>query len=304
MSSAGLHHETFVSAGRWGTSGDSDGIVTPEAVLLDVETAGFASRILAGLIDIVIQLITLAVAGAALAFAFLGDESGVLTAYAIVTFLVVFVYPIAFETLLRGRTPGKMALGLRAVTVDGAPIRLREATLRAMGGVVDKLLPPGGITGALFVTLTPRHQRVGDLIAATMVIRDPEKHVLTPALWFSAPPGLEAYAESIDPTAITVEQYTVIRSFLTRGNSLSTPIRDALGIDLATRLAERIHHSPPFRVPAEAFLICAMARYQRRNGPGIAVGVPGGAGPGPTAPGMPGPPGVVTDRWTPTSRPF
>ncbi len=54
-----------------------------------------------------------------------------------------------------------MVLGLRAVTTDGAPIQLRDATLRAMGGVVDRLLPPGGVTGALFVLLTPRHQRLG-----------------------------------------------------------------------------------------------------------------------------------------------
>lgn len=256
-------HET----GRWGA-----GIVTPEAVVLDVETAGYASRILAALIDLAIQLALLFVIGVLLGLAFFGDQSGVITTFAIATFLVLFGYPIGFETWLRGRTPGKMALGLRAVTTDGAPIRLREATLRAMGGVVDRLLPPGGVTGALFVTLTPRHQRLGDLIAGTMVIRDPEKHITTAALWFSPPPGLERYAEMIDPTAVTVEQYTVIRSFLTRGRSLSTPVRAALAHDLANRLAERIRHRPPPFVVPEAFLICAMSRYQRRNGPGRAAG--------------------------------
>jgi uncharacterized RDD family membrane protein YckC len=247
---------------------DSAGIVTPEAVLLDVETAGFASRILAGLVDLTIQLVIFTSTLLVISVVVIRDDSGLLTATAVLTFLILFVYPIAFETSLRGRTPGKMVLGLRVVTLDGAPIRLREATLRAMGGVVDRLLPPGGVTGALFVTFTPRHQRVGDLIAGTIVIRDPEKYVVTPALWFSAPMGLEAYAETIDPTAITVEQYTVIRSFLTRGSRLSIPIRNSLALDLAHRLSARIRHTPPNYVPPEAFLICAMARYQRRNGPG------------------------------------
>jgi len=268
------------------------GIVTPEAVVLDVETAGYASRILAGLLDLFIQLALLFATGFLISLALFGGESGAVTAFAIATFLTIFCYPIGFETWLRGRTPGKMALGLRAVTTDGAPIRLRDATLRAMGGVVDRLLPPGGVTGALFVLFTPRHQRLGDLIAGTMVIRDPERHVATPALWFSPPPGLEVYAETIDPTAITVDQYTVIRSFLTRGPSLSASVRATLALDLANRLADRIRHRPPQYVSPEVFLICAMARYQRRNGPGRA------AVPTPTShadrPGMPAPAG---DGW-------
>ncbi len=268
---------------------EQHGIVTPEAVLLDVETAGFASRILAGLLDLTLQLVALFFLTLLLSVAFVGDESGTLTAFAVIFFLMLFAYPITFETLLRGRTPGKMALGIRAVTIDGAPIRLREATLRAMGGVVDKLLPPGGVTGALFVLLTPRHQRIGDLIAGTMVIRDPERFMVSPALWFSAPRGLEGYAETIDPTAITVEQYTVIRSFLTRGTALAPSVRGSIAVDLANRLAAAIRHTPPQWVPPEAFLICAMARYQRRNGPGRAAEMPVALW---TGPGMPGPPVV------------
>jgi hypothetical protein len=141
-----------------------------------------------------------------------------------------------------------------------------------MGGITDRLLPPGGVTGALFVTLTPRHQRIGDLIAGTIVIRDPERHVASPALWFSAPPGLEAYAETIDPTAITLDQYTVIRAFLVRGRSLAPSARAALATDLADRLAVHIRHPRPPWLPPDEFLVCAMARYQRRNGPGVATG--------------------------------
>jgi uncharacterized RDD family membrane protein YckC len=55
------------------------------------------------------------------------------------------------ETWWRGRTIGKRALGLRAVTVEGTPITFRHAALRMMGGLVDRLVPPAGITGALFV---------------------------------------------------------------------------------------------------------------------------------------------------------
>ena len=245
------------------------GIVTPEAVVLDLETAGFASRLTAALIDLTILVsgafvIMLIVAVIALRGA---SESTITTVGAIVVFALLFGYPILFETFMRGRTPGKAALRLRAVTIDGAPITLREATLRAMGGVVDRLLPPGGITGVLFVLTTPRHQRVGDLIAGTIVIRDPRQYVPAPALWFSPPWGLDAYADLIDPTAITVEQYTVIRSFLTRVATLAPNVRAALALDLADRMSEVVRFPRHQNVAPEAYLLCVISRYQRSVGP-------------------------------------
>ncbi|MEL6891224.1 MAG: RDD family protein [Actinomycetota bacterium] len=255
-----------------------DGIITPEAVVLDVRTAGFASRILAALIDLVVVMVLLFVVSIFLVLVAFGDDSSSVTLFSIVLFGTLFVYPVAFETLWGGRTPGKAALGIRAVNVDGSPLRLKDATLRAMGGIVDRVLPPGGITGALFVTLTPRHQRVGDLIAGTIVVRDPERHAPTPAFWFSPPRGHEAFSESIDPTAITVAQYAVVRSFLTRANSMDPAIRASVARDLATRLAVIVHHPGSTGVAPETFLICAMARYQRRNGPGVArFSTPGAA---------------------------
>lgn len=246
----------------------NDGIVTPEAVVLELETAGFASRVLAALIDVAamagIYLVVLTVVAILLRGA---DESTSFTIAVVLVFALIFLYPIAFETAMRGRTPGKAAVRLRAVSADGAPIGIREATLRSMGGVVDKLLPPGGITGALFVLGTPRHQRVGDLIAGTIVIRDPRQYVPAPALWFPVPYGLEGYAATLDPTPITVEQYTVVRSFLTRVNTLAPHVRISVAADLAHRMARAIHHEMNPYVAPEAFLLCVMARYQRRAGP-------------------------------------
>ncbi|MGI9644587.1 MAG: RDD family protein [Ilumatobacteraceae bacterium] len=249
----------------------SDGIVTPEAVVLELETAGFASRLLAGAIDLsaIFGLLFLTLIFLAIGLAD-SSESTVNTVLAITIFALLFGYPIVCQILMRGRTPGKAALRLRAVTADGAPIGAREAILRSMGLVVDLLLPPGGITGMLFILFTPRHQRVGDLIADTIVIRDPRQYIPAPALWFPVPYGLEDYAATIDPTPITVDQYTVVRSFLTRVNSLAPSVRYAIAADLAERLAQVTHHERNPYVAPEAFLLCAMARYQRRMGPGEA----------------------------------
>jgi uncharacterized RDD family membrane protein YckC len=245
-----------------------DGIITPEAVVLDVETAGVASRMLAGLLDLVIQIGIVVFVLLLLGVSRVVDSgSGLRTATAVLVAAVLMVYPVAWETSWRGRTPGKRALGLRAVTIEGAPIRFRHALLRMMGGLVDRLLPPVGVTGSLMVLATRRHQRVGDLLAGTVVIRDPDRTPLPQAVWFPVPQGLEQFAATIDPTALTDQQYTVIRSFLMRNREFSADARHAVASDLADRAAVQLHNDRVSTVHPEAFLLCVVARYQRRNFP-------------------------------------
>jgi len=243
-----------------------EGIVTPEAVVLDVETAGVASRVFAGMIDMLLQLGAFMVGTLMLVVSGL-DASSTRVFVAVLFAVVVMGYPVVCETLMRGRTVGKRAMGLRAVTVEGAPIRLRHALLRMMGGLVDRFLPPIGVTGTLFVLGTARHQRVGDLLAGTIVIRDPYRTPLPAAVWFPVPAGCEAFAATIDPTAMTDEQYTVIRSFLMRNRELSVDARYALAVDLAQRAANTLRHAGHTKVHPEAYLLCVISRYQRRNFP-------------------------------------
>ena len=107
-----------------GTSATSRWIVTPEAVLLDFEVAGLASRLLSRLIDSVVLL------GAFWAFSIglnvvqfgLGPVATVVVATVGIV-AIFFGYPIFTETRMQGRTVGRRALGLRAVTNEGGPIR-------------------------------------------------------------------------------------------------------------------------------------------------------------------------------------
>lgn len=244
-----------------------DGIVTPEAVVLDVETAGVAARVFAGLIDFAIQIGLWFVMSIILTAAGLIAEESIGVGVVLMSAFVIMGYPVLSETLMRGRTVGKRAMGLRAVTLEGAPVRLRHTLLRMMGGLVDRYLPPLGVTGLLFVLGSSRHQRVGDLLAGTMVIRDPDRTMLPPAVWFPVPPGLEAFAATIDPTAMTDEQYTVVRSFLMRNRELSADARYSVATDLAARAARTLRHDGNTRVHPEAYLLCVISRYQRRNFP-------------------------------------
>src|SRR5919107_4521920 len=93
-------------------------LVTPEAVVLSFETAGLGSRLLATLIDLVIQggvLILGSVALALLSTAATGGTADVVATVLLLLLVtgVLLGYPIAFESLWRGRTPGKAAGGAR-----------------------------------------------------------------------------------------------------------------------------------------------------------------------------------------------
>ncbi|MEO7397525.1 MAG: hypothetical protein ABIW84_03070, partial [Ilumatobacteraceae bacterium] len=110
-------------------------------------------------------------------------------------------------------------------------------------------------------------QRIGDLLAGTIVIRDPDRTALPAGIWFPVPPGFEPYAATIDPTAFTVDQYTVVRAFLMRSRELTAAARYAVALDLADRTGAVLRHHRPEHVHPETFLLCVIARYQRRAYP-------------------------------------
>jgi uncharacterized RDD family membrane protein YckC len=245
----------------------TNGIVTPEAVVLEFETASVGSRLIAYTIDSLIQT-ALAIAffvAAALASDALGSLGwlGAALIY-IAVFLILLGYAPLFETFWRGRTPGKAALGLRVVTSEGAPVRFRHAAIRGALGLVDFWLLTGGVA-VLAILLTRRNQRLGDLVAGTLVLRERTGARSLKPVQFSVPHGLEAYAASIDPAGLRAADYAAVRSFLLRAASLTPAMRDPLARDLAAPLAARLHHQPPAGVPAEAFLRCVAARYQERS---------------------------------------
>jgi len=97
-------------------------VVTGEAVVLEVPCARFPSRLLALALDLFIQLILLFILFLIVGLAITNDGVNGATAGAValtVTILIIVGYPTLWETLTRGGSPGKFALGLRVVSDDG-----------------------------------------------------------------------------------------------------------------------------------------------------------------------------------------
>lgn len=246
------------------------GIVTPEAVLLEFEPARLGTRSLQMALDFLIQVVggLLLVTLVAVVLGF--SDSTASLAYILITiliFAIIFGYPIACESALRGRTVGMMATGLRVVTVEGAPIRFRHAAIRGMLLLVDFWLLFGAV-GAIVMLCNRDSQRLGDLAAGTLVLRERTAAKADGAITFLPPPGWEPYAAALDTGRMTEEQYGLVRSFLLRVHELSPAARASVAFRLAGPLATSMNHTPPAEVHPEPFLICVAASYQRLHAGG------------------------------------
>jgi uncharacterized RDD family membrane protein YckC len=249
-----------------GQASVGQGIVTPEAVLLDIERAGVASRILAMTMDAIVLGVIYGVL-ALITVGLVGDVEGVAVAVLTVVFsLGLYLgYFCAFETILQ-RTPGKAIFGLRVIALDGTPVRFSQAFLRVLVGVPEFFVIPVGFIAVVTTLLTPSDQRLGDLAAGTLVVRERSASSFVAPAFFPAPPGYEAYVGSLDVEAMTVEQYGLIRTFLLRAHQLAPLARIQMAVRLANPLATKVlHHQPPHYLHPETFLVCVAAAWQRTH---------------------------------------
>lgn len=237
-------------------------------MVLEFDTAGVGSRALALALDLLVQLTALVALLVALGLFLSAVEAAAWLGVSVVTVLVfgaLFGYPVAMETLWGGRTLGKAAVGLRVVTVEGTPIRFRHAAARGALLLID-LWVALGMVGAVAILATRRDQRLGDLTAGTLVLRARRAEPEARAVWFTVPPGLEAYAATLDVTGLAPADVRVVRSFLLRAGEFAREVRPGLAAQLARRVASRGGVAVPAHLHPETFLVCVAAAVQARSG--------------------------------------
>ncbi len=262
---AGTPTDGLLAGGGRGGDVAEAGLVTPEAVVLGLPVASVGSRGLALVLDLLIQGIALVLLSFAASAVSVFEGGWVATVvFLLVVFAILFGYPAGFETLWRGRTPGKAALGLRVVTIEAGPVGFRHAAIRAALGLVDFWLSSGGVA-VLSALFTRRAQRLGDLAAGTLVIREPRGRRGVTAMRFEPPPGAEGYAARLDVTGLDEDDYLAIRSVLVRAASLPPATAAPLADQAVRALAPRTTPPPPAGMHPLAVLACLAAAYQRRH---------------------------------------
>lgn len=241
-------------------------LVTGEAVALDLQVARLASRSVAFALDVALQATVLVVLYLVLFIGGAGLDSALTAAVGLLVFVAVIVgYPTLFETLTRGRTPGKMALGLRVVRDDGGPIGFRHALVRGLSGVFVDFWVLGffGFVAMVVSLLSARGKRIGDYLAGTVVIR--ERVPTRASATIPMPPELARWATDLDLSRLPDTLALAARQYLGRFAELNQGARDALGDRLADEVARHIRASRPPDAPAWAFLAAVLAERRARE---------------------------------------
>lgn len=212
-------------------------IETPERVPLHFGLASIGNRFLACAIDHIFQVLAIVLMVVAFftlaSYSSFGDELSnapkwVIAILIIVLFLIVWSYFAFFEWIWSGQTPGKRWLKLRVIREDGRPVTFWEAAVRNFLRSFDMMPFPFYSIGLISVFISSRDQRVGDLVAGTVVVREREAEAPAFAQVFAAPisdPALRRSSRpvefSADLSSLTESEIEVVETFLRRRWDLS-----------------------------------------------------------------------------------
>jgi uncharacterized RDD family membrane protein YckC len=211
-------------------------IVSPEKTILTYRLAGLGARLSAFLLDTII-IIAIMVGFTVLgAMSFLREATGG-AFYIFVMITFPYLYFILFEAYMRGQTPGKVANKIRVRMEDGSPITPIAAVGRNLFLVAD-LFPGFGFVGITSVLLSERSQRVGDLLARTVVVTEavrPGSVAVSPHIMGIHPQ--ESLVGSLD--GMTMEEYVALRRLCDRYPALGPEQGERLLRSIFLPIAER-----------------------------------------------------------------
>lgn len=268
-------------------------LVIAEGVELELRPARLASRFMAVLLDFLVQSGIFAI----LLFATValnsgsGNSDSQRAATIVIIVLVAVGYPVMCETISTGRSLGKAAVGLRVVRVDGGPERFRHALARALAGLFADLNLPllgtvalsglsglwvclVGLPGAIACVSSRRGQRIGDLLAGTLVVRERTEYGRG-ALPVPPAPVVAAWASGASVGDVPTGLIVAGRQLVSRVFELDRKAAAELANELARQYSAYVSPPPPAGLPAYQYLVAVTGeRFRREAGAAYASVTP------------------------------
>jgi uncharacterized RDD family membrane protein YckC len=254
--------------------GDQLNIDTPELVAIEMPLAGIGSRFIAILVDFLIWGFVFLILGivAAIIIPALHFFGGVSANWAIgifvlIVFLLQWGYFALFEAFGNGRTPGKRVARIRVIHQSGRGINFVEALARNLVRFVD-YFPSFYAVGLVAIFLSRRNQRLGDMVAGTLVVRDREvdsphwgesasRTFTAPTLIAESPippPHLRVVLPAPALARLSASDLEVLEGFFARRLDMDLTTRAALAGRIASALCAKSGLSIPQDTSVETFL--------------------------------------------------
>lgn len=233
-------------------------VLTPEYVEFRFTLAGLSSRFLAWLLDTLIVLFgtSAVLMGLNMVMAAFPGFASALSA--VIYFLVDWGYAIALESLWSGQTVGKRVMSLRVIQESGVRIGFYHAALRNLARPVDRL-PFLYLVGGISALLSRSHQRLGDMLAGTIVVRERRLRVPS-ALGAPADEGLLADPLFVSRVKkLSTEERDVVLSAALRREELRLEARLQLFSVLGARLQEALAMEKPAHLSDEKWTLLVAA---------------------------------------------
>lgn len=240
-------------------------ILTPERAVLSYRLAGVGSRALAQLLDLVIVAAVLILLGLGAGFLGLIDQEIATGLYLLLAFVLPVLYFVLSEGLGNGQTIGKRTQGIRVRMADGTPIGLEAAILRNLLRPAD-MLPGPYLVGLASIFLSERAQRLGDLVAGTVVVSER----LEAPRYAVAPHGvgihpLENHVGTL--RGLTSSEYTALRRLADRFYELPPEAQARLLSTVYHPVAQRLGVPDPPQGETEIRMVEAIVMaHGRRKG--------------------------------------
>ena len=253
---------------------DQLSIDTPELVAIEMPLAGIGSRFIAVLIDtliwgaglLVLWVVLWVLLPNVLAFSKQSAQWAV-ALYVFLLFVFNWGYFTLFEAFWNGRTPGKRVARIRVIQRSGRAIGLFESMARNFVRYVDQF-PGCYVVGIITMFVTDQHQRLGDLAAGTLVVRD---RVQESPVWSDAAartftarvprfesPAPEPHAAFSLPdngvAKLSAADLAVLEGFFSRRLDMPLSTRAVLAQRIADAIQAKSGLEPPAGASVETFL--------------------------------------------------
>jgi uncharacterized RDD family membrane protein YckC len=246
---------------------------TPEQIDVDLELVGLGSRLFAKVLDVILKIIItgflLIIVAIGIGESKLLDKPSTFTIAILVagTYLLWLGYGVFFESRWNGQTPGKYLVGIRVIQEGGAPIDFRAAGIRNLLCVAD-MIPVFYILGAVLVLLTSRKQRLGDLAAGTIVIRERKVELGTEVEDALYDYSSDEYTfTTLQLAKLKPSDRSVLREFLRRSDDMDNAERWRLARRLADSFLEKTGYHMDEDFPsgsaARRFLASLLRDYEQ-----------------------------------------